>query len=623
MQSIKQIATEQPIDLFKHYGRYFRAQPQSEKLTYAFKDHSQFQQLQDIVGRRFQHHALINYPFSAKLLPAFLTAFANHLNKQIMPALQHAEIVLLDHQQLSLLEANSQQITAYFKALTLSLNQRENYLMIALPSLELFTIHKNDPFIFFKKCLQVLTVHPKIRFILFSNTQKSIKFSMQSEFATIHLGEVTEGDLFSALNQECMLLQEYYHLRIPSEVVLNTMQLGSQFLGIQDIFLNSLLLIDSAAARLSSTVDKSEEQKITKTLLTLQHIINVLAIQTQIPSHLLDLVSFNGSSYLLKMQQYIFGQDAALHLITDQIQSSQAQLQPTKGVRNTFIFSGASSTGKKTTARCLSHTLFGQKSCLFHSFQYLSNIECIDDLKFLCDKKPNALSCQQILMQKPYAIFLIEDVERASIELKRAIQEILVTGFYRLKNNIVLDFRSAIFILTTTLGAQALQRIAQPQGQQPQSQELLQLLTEDSSVESTQLSSHELADEILPDISKELPQFVDHATLIPFMPHNVDSLKSIFQYRLKRLGQQLEEKYRVPLGFAPEIIRYLSQQTLRDKDKFNIKQALKELYHCLEQAVLSLDEKNKPEQWFLKLNELGTALRCEGLRSDLTRQHTS
>jgi len=81
----------------------------------------------------------------------------------------------------------------------------------------------------------------------------------------------------------------------------------------------------------------------------------------------------------------------------------------------------------------------------------------------------------------------------------------------------------------------------------------------------------------------------------------------------------LHTRHGVELSYAPEVIRYL---TTHQAD--NIDAALKEVYLIIEQSILNqADNKNRPNQLFLQLNESGHILRCDWLITSAARQHTS
>jgi ATP-dependent Clp protease ATP-binding subunit ClpA len=109
-----------------------------------------------------------------------------------------------------------------------------------------------------------------------------------------------------------------------------------------------------------------------------------------------------------------------------------------------------------------------------------------------------------------------------------------------------------------------------------------------------------------------------HFHLVPFLPLNKKAIEKIIRLKLKILGKQLNARYEVELGYAPEVIRYLTNEVLIKWDSshqsINPSKALKQLYFCIEQTILNQsNDKNFSNQLFLQLNETGTLLRCDWL----------
>lgn len=87
-------------------------------------------------------------------------------------------------------------------------------------------------------------------------------------------------------------------------------------------------------------------------------------------------------------------------------------------------------------------------------------------------------------------------------------------------------------------------------------------------------------------------------------------------------------RHGIELGYAPEVIRYLANDIIKKEEIENksvdIDKALKQLYFAVEQAILSqADNKNRPNQLFLQLNETGQVLRCDWLTMTTARHHAT
>jgi len=135
-----------------------------------------------------------------------------------------------------------------------------------------------------------------------------------------------------------------------------------------------------------------------------------------------------------------------------------------------------------------------------------------------------------------------------------------------------------------------------------------------------QRSPYEISQDILPEITSSLPALLcKHVHIVPFMPLNKQASEHIIRLKLKSVGKQLETRYKIELGYAPEVIRFLTREAMASMDK-----AIKQLYFSIEQAVLSqLDNPARSNQLFLQLNETGRILKCDWLASTAMRHHTT
>ena len=143
--------------------------------------------------------------------------------------------------------------------------------------------------------------------------------------------------------------------------------------------------------------------------------------------------------------------------------------------------------------------------------------------------------------------------------------------------------------------------------------------TQTSRAQTPTHTTQAIIEKLTPDIADRFPTaLIAHLEIIPFLPLSKYKKKKMIRHKLKILGAELESRHHVELGYAPEVIRYLTAEMLAKsewgQDHFNPDIALKQLYFCIDQALLLLaDKKNPSNQLFLQLNETGNALRSDWL----------
>jgi ATP-dependent Clp protease ATP-binding subunit ClpA len=141
-------------------------------------------------------------------------------------------------------------------------------------------------------------------------------------------------------------------------------------------------------------------------------------------------------------------------------------------------------------------------------------------------------------------------------------------------------------------------------------------------------SPHELTQEILPELTVQLPTALcQHLPIVPFLPLHKSAIEKMLRLKLKMLGKHLYTKHGIELTYAPEVVRFLVKQVMLKQDEnqqaVNIDKTIKPLYFIVEQTVAGqADNINRPNQLFLQLNETGQLLRCDWLLMNSVRHHS-
>ncbi|TAK78694.1 MAG: hypothetical protein EPO11_01045, partial [Gammaproteobacteria bacterium] len=237
---------------------------------------------------------------------------------------------------------------------------------------------------------------------------------------------------------------------------------------------------------------------------------------------------------------------------------------------------------------------------------------------------------KEIIQQMPYAIFLVEKMEQAPTAIIEELQEIMSVGVLQDEHGRWYDFRQAIFLLSTAVGANRLAEVTTLFSPQQEREEVnfMQLIMNELKQESTSIkqdySPQELVDVIMPEMIARFPSSLcQQIPMIPFLPLTKMAVEKIIRLKLKLLGKMLDSRYSVELGYAPEVVRYLANEVLT-QEAADTDKVLRQLYFVIEQAMMSQkDDKNRPTQLFLQLNETGQLLRCDWLMMPTMRHQVS
>lgn len=571
-----------------------------------FKNHPQFPLLVDVLIRKHKHHAVLQTLFSTRMILPFLHALIAHISHDHIPHhLRHTELILLD-------EINETNLTTILN----QLNQSNNYLLLA--------IHSNHSLDYLKLALDKLIAHSKCRILILTNHDES---HYDDCFAEIAIAKPADTDILALLKQQKAELENFHHVLIPDEILIEAYQLAERYLSTQDALDQALLLLDSSAAR-AAVYEQANQHSAIKPALTSATLLQVLASWTSIPVSHLPLNTFHASEFSHALQQKIIGQDMAIALLAQKLQQAYARVQEIGGPFSTFLFAGERYTGKKSTASMLAEQLFNRRDAL-----YVASLSpaCTSLLELKLQRRSDFqfLSLKKIIRQTPYAILFLENIEQAPSELINELIDALSTGTLHDTDGTHYYLHQSILLLSTTTGADRLAELVKPAAHEEKSSQidLMQFILQQKQATHDghcQLTAHEIAQELQQALVTSLPAALcQRAHIIPFIPLTQSVVDQIIRLKLKLLGKQLDSRFGIDLGYAPEIIRFLADEALSKEKSGNIDSAIKQLYLSIEQTILEQEHNpHRPNQLFLQLNETGQVLRCHWL-TGTAREHAT
>ena len=158
-----------------------------------------------------------------------------------------------------------------------------------------------------------------------------------------------------------------------------------------------------------------------------------------------------------KLCERVIGQDSAARAVASAIQRSRTGLRDPSRPIGSFIFAGQTGVGKTELCRALADALFGSSDAMIrldmseymekHSISKLIGSPPgyigYDDGGFLTEK----------VRRKPYSIVLFDEIEKAHPDVFNILLQILDDGILTDSQGRRVDFKNAIIIMTTNLGA--------------------------------------------------------------------------------------------------------------------------------------------------------------------------
>ena len=168
------------------------------------------------------------------------------------------------------------------------------------------------------------------------------------------------------------------------------------------------------------------------------------------------------SKKLLRMEdelhKRLVGQDPAVRAVSKAIRRSRAGLKDPRRPTGSFIFLGPSGVGKTELARTLAEFLFGDEDHLVQidMSEYMEK----HSVSRLVGSPPGYVGhdeggqLTEIVRRKPYSVILFDEIEKAHPDVFNILLQILEDGRLTDSQGRTVDFRNAILIMTSNIGAE-------------------------------------------------------------------------------------------------------------------------------------------------------------------------
>jgi ATP-dependent Clp protease ATP-binding subunit ClpC len=193
-----------------------------------------------------------------------------------------------------------------------------------------------------------------------------------------------------------------------------------------------------------------------------EEIAQVVAMWTGIP---VTRIAAEESERLLKMEEVlhgrVVGQQEAIEVVAKAVRRARAGLKDPKRPIGSFIFLGPTGVGKTELAKALAEFMFGSEDALIKID--MSEFMERHNVSRLVGAPPGYVGFDEggqlteAVRRKNYCVILLDEVEKAHPEVFNILLQILEDGHLSDAKGRRVDFRNAIIIMTSNLGAKQLQ----------------------------------------------------------------------------------------------------------------------------------------------------------------------
>ncbi|MBU2862301.1 type VI secretion system ATPase TssH [Reinekea forsetii] len=276
------------------------------------------------------------------------------------------------------------------------------------------------------------------------------------------------------------------------------------------------------------------------------------------------------------ISEEVVGQELALQAMGQALRSAKAGLQTGEGPVGVFLLSGPSGVGKTQTARSIAKHMFGStKALITINMSEYQEAHTVSQLK---GSPPGYVGYGQggllteAVRQRPYAVVLLDEVEKAHPDVMNMFYQVFDRGFMRDGEGREIDFKNTLILMTSNLGSAEIQdrcsekstddKIADvmAEGASDALDKLAQLQHEgDQPWEPPKLS--ELKELIHPTLlSHFAPALLARMQIVPFMSLNNAVLSQIIGLKLDAIAQRLNDLYSIEFRCSQDVLAHLAAQ---------------------------------------------------------------
>jgi ATP-dependent Clp protease ATP-binding subunit ClpC len=250
----------------------------------------------------------------------------------------------------------------------------------------------------------------------------------------------------------------------------------------------------------------------------------------------------------------IIGQDEPIEKISKAIRRARAGLKDPNRPVGSFIFLGPTGVGKTELTKALAKFMFGSEDALIQ----LDMSEFMErhSVSRLVGAPPgyvgydDAGQLTEAIRRRPYSIVVFDEIEKAHPEAHNMLLQIMEEGHLSDARGHKVDFRNAIIIMTTNVGADMIQRQSN----------FGFALTVDEAQEEAQ-SYKEMQKKLMEALKRTFrPEFINRLdSVIVFRSLNKDDIRKIVGLELNKVNQRLEENS-IELRATDEALEYLADE---------------------------------------------------------------
>ena len=291
--------------------------------------------------------------------------------------------------------------------------------------------------------------------------------------------------------------------------------------------------LEDRLEKLQSAWDRSESG----TRVTEEDIAEVVSMWTGVPvMQLAEAESERLLSMEDELHQRIIGQDEAITAIAKAVRRSRAGLKNPRRPIGSFIFLGPTGVGKTELTKALAEFMFGSEDALVQID--MSELMERHAVSRLVGAPPGYVGYEdagqltEAIRRRPYSIVVFDEVEKAHPEAHNMLLQIMEEGQLSDARGRKVDFRNAIIVMTSNVGAEMIRRQTNLGFDLPSDEEFEERLAYDE--------MHKKLTEALKKVFR--PEFLNRVdSIMVFHALNKEQITEIVDLEIEKVSERLKE----------------------------------------------------------------------------------
>ena len=252
-----------------------------------------------------------------------------------------------------------------------------------------------------------------------------------------------------------------------------------------------------------------------------------------------------------ELHQRVIGQDEAVTAVAKAIRRGRVGLKDPKRPIGSFIFLGPTGVGKTELCKALAESLFGDENAMIRMdmSEYMEK----HTVSRLIGSPPGYVGYDEggqlteKIRRKPYSVVLFDEIEKAHPDVFNMLLQILEDGILTDGQGRRVDFKNAVIIMTSNVGARLI------------TEQKSSLGFAAESAEEREKDEKVVKESVLGELRRTFrPEFLNRVDdVIVFHKLSREQIQAIAALMLKNLAVRLE-KLEISVSYSPSLIEHIA-----------------------------------------------------------------